>query len=78
MGYFSNGTEGRDYQDKYCNNCVHDVNMDCQLWLAHLTTKLLDENGETSDAGKVLNMLLPEAKDGLSNLQCRMFIKVEK
>jgi len=36
MAYFSNGTEGMDYVDQWCSNCIHDKNDDCPIWNAHL------------------------------------------
>jgi len=76
MGYFPNGTSGRAYQERYCENCVHDVNQDCAVWLAHIVTKYCDKNGETSEAGKVLDMLIPETDDGIGLKQCKMFIRL--
>lgn len=36
MGYFSNGTEGADYEEKYCNHCVHQLeDYGCPCWNAH-------------------------------------------
>lgn len=34
MGYFSNGTQGMDYQERYCSRCVHDGK--CAVWFAHM------------------------------------------
>lgn len=76
MGYFPNGTSGRVYQEKYCENCVHDVNRDCAVWLAHLVTKYCDNDGEASDAGKILDLLIPETDDGIGCKQCKMFIEI--
>lgn len=75
MGYFPNGTSALVYQEKYCDNCLHDVNKDCAVWLAHLVTKYCDKDGETSEAGKVLDLLIPD--DGnIGCKQCTMFIAV--
>jgi len=71
MGYFSNGTEGMDYQNNYCSRCVHDVNSDCPIWLAHLIYNYAECNKEDS----ILHMLIPRTEDGLDNEQCRLFIK---
>lgn len=74
MAYFPNGTSARCYQEQYCFNCVHDVNQDCAVWLAHLVTKYCDNDGETSEAGKILDLLIPD--DGnIGSLQCKMFLK---
>lgn len=63
MAYFSSGSEGRVYQVKYCNRCVHDENHNCVVWLLHLTCE---------DEDEVLDMLIP--RDGIKNLQCSMFV----
>ena len=76
MGYFPNGTSGRAYQQQYCENCVHDVNQDCVVWFAHIVTKYCDKDGETSEAGNVLDMLIPETDDGIGCKQCKMFIRL--
>lgn len=65
MGYFSNGTEGMDYEDKYCDHCVHGG--DCAVWDAHFMF-----NGDENKKD-VLNLLIPRA--GTSNLKCKMFIE---
>lgn len=36
MGYFSNGSEGMDYQEHYCSKCIHAAKQDCPVWLLHL------------------------------------------
>lgn len=73
MGYFPNGTSGEQYQRKYCDNCLHDEKGDCRVWLAHLITEYSDKNGETSEAGKVLDLLIPNDNNIGCN-QCTMFI----
>lgn len=66
MGYFPNGTLGRAYQERYCENCVHDVDQNCAVWLAHLVSRG-DEKQE------VLDLLIPDDGD-IGCLQCNMFI----
>ena len=73
MGYFSNGSEGMDYQAHYCDRCVHDANQDCPIWAAHLDHNYAECNNESS----ILHMLIPRSKDKMDNEQCRMFIEVE-
>lgn len=73
MGYFSNGTEGRAYQDKYCSRCVHDINQNCQVWLAHL----IHSRSECNNPNSILNYLIPQSEDGLRNEQCSMFLARE-
>ena len=38
MGYFSNGTEGELYQERWCSRCLHDIAgyLDAQDQPAHL------------------------------------------
>ena len=70
MGYFSNGTEGMDYQAAYCDRCVHGADYDCPVWNAHL-----DHNYEECNKPEsILHTLIPRSKDGLDNEQCRMFL----
>lgn len=71
MGYFSNGSEGLAYQDKYCSRCVHDINQNCQVWLAHLLYNSGKEN-------QVLELLIPQNESGLGNEQCTMFIEKQE
>lgn len=73
MGYFSNGTEGMDYQSRYCSKCLHDnpkTDLMCPVWQAHMIRNYQDCN----DKGAALHMLIPRADDGLGNDKCRMFI----
>lgn len=68
MGYFSNGTEGLDYQERYCSRCIHDINKSCPVWNAHL----LFNDDECNNDKSVLHMLIP--RNELSNGQCEMFV----
>jgi len=34
MGYFSNGSEGIDFEAHYCSKCIHE--QDCPVWELHL------------------------------------------
>lgn len=69
MGYFSNGIEGADYQERYCSRCVHDKNQDCPIWTAHLMLNYQECNKPDS----ILHMLIP--RDGVRNLPCRLFVE---
>jgi len=73
MGYFSNGSEGMDYQERYCSKCVHDVKQNCSVWLAHLTSNYEECNKPDS----ILHVLIPRSKDGLTNEQCTLFLPVQ-
>ncbi len=84
MAYFSNGTEGEVYRERFCYRCLHcDVGEDareCPVWSAHWYYAY----GQSSNAelSSVLTMLIPMEphtfKDGLTvNVagQCAMFIE---
>lgn len=75
MGYFSNGSEGDNYRAQYCERCVHDVNQDCAVWLAHL----LENYDECKNPNSILNILIPRGKGTKEdpwNHQCKMFIPI--
>ena len=65
MGYFSNGSEGLDYEKQYCERCVHYDG--CAVWLLHLIHNYDECNKEDS----FLHTLIP--RDGIENKQCKMF-----
>jgi hypothetical protein len=69
MGYFTNGTEGEDYEARYCVRCVHrsDEPM-CAVWEAHF----FHNYDECNKPGSILHTLIPRQKHG-GNGQCRMF-----
>jgi hypothetical protein len=68
MGYFSNGTEGMQYESEYCEECVH--YKDCAVWEAHMLRNYDESNNKDS----ILHILIPCSEDGLFNKRCRMFI----
>jgi hypothetical protein len=77
VGYFSNGSEGMDYEATYCDKCVHGaVHGDgtCQVWLLHLMHNYRDCNNDDS----MLHQLIPRSKDGCDNEQCRMFVAAQQ
>lgn len=73
MGYFSNGTEGMVYEERFCSRCVHrdgkDGQSGCALWLAHT----LHNYEECNKKDSILHLLIPRSKDGLRNEECEMF-----
>lgn len=75
MGYFSNGTEGGDYQDEYCSRCLHD-NPDkgiyCPIWNLHLR----DNYKECNNKESYLHVLIPRerGKHYVGNARCTMFV----
>lgn len=68
MGYFSNGSEGMDYEERYCAHCLHYEG--CPVWLAHM----IHNYDECNNEGSILHMLIPRSKDGLGNERCAMFV----
>lgn len=71
MGYFSNGTEGDIYRERYCSRCAHDLNNDCAVLLAHILYNYDDCNNDKS----ILHLLIHRTESGLGNKQCEMFIE---
>lgn len=71
MGYFSNGAEGMLYEEEWCDRCTHQGG--CAVWMAHLIHNYDECNKENS----ILHMLIPRAKNGLGNEQCRMFLPAD-
>jgi hypothetical protein len=68
MGYFSNSSEYCAYKDRWCANCLNNTENGCPIMDTHLLF-----GGGHQAAQVVLNHLIPEAKDGLSNERCTMF-----
>lgn len=72
MGYFSNGSEGQEYQEHYCERCLHD-NFDkgiyCPIWNLHL----LDNYKECNNEHSYLHELIPREKP-TGNGRCKMFV----
>jgi len=69
MGYFSNGTEGMYYYEKYCEKCVHDIDEDCPVWLLHQ----LYNYDECNNPDSFLHVLIP--RDGVYNEKCKLFVQ---
>ena len=69
MGYFSNGTEGEDYESRYCSKCAHQKIDEggCAVWMAHMIANYKECNNPDS----ILHILIP--RDGAGNEECRMF-----
>ena len=80
MGYFSNGSEGMDYEERYCRKCIHfgpEEGPGCPVWGAHLAFNYQVCNDPPESPGKgILDALIPMSEDGLSNLQCKMFVEL--
>lgn len=74
MGYFSNGSEGMAYEERYCSRCPHQGPPDgpgCSVWLAHMLKNYEECNNEDS----ILHILIPLTEDKLGNQQCTMFLE---
>jgi hypothetical protein len=77
MGYFSNGTEGYDYEDRYCRRCANyrdksDTGSEtCPIIDAH---KLYNYD-ECNKPDSILHILIPFKKEGLGNDECAMFLE---
>ena len=73
MGYFSNGSEGEDYQAKYCARCVHEnmkTGRGCPIWNLHLLHNYDDCNNPKS----YLHFLIPRDHEKCGNERCTMFV----
>lgn len=68
MGYFSNGTEGMDYEAQWCDHCLHRDG--CAVWMAHT----LYNYKECNNPDSILHILIPLTEDGLGNERCTMFV----
>lgn len=72
MGYFANGTEGADYMEEYCENCVHEKEYrECTVLFMHINCDYNDCGVESNP----LHKLIPRDENG-NNLQCTMFIPI--
>lgn len=72
MGYFSNGEEGRMYEEQWCRRCLHeDDQHGCSVWAVHFTHNY--DQSKNPALAAVLTELIPRSADGLSNLRCTMF-----
>lgn len=71
MAYFSNGTEGDMYLEKYCYRCIHWTADSCPVWFLHQLHNYRDCN----NAESMLHVLIPRSKDDHRNEQCSMFIR---
>lgn len=70
MAYFSNGTDGMMYYERYCSRCQWDKDQKCPIWMAHLIHNYEECNKEDS----VLHMLIPRKKaPDFGNEECFFF-----
>ena len=77
MGYFSNGTEGTNYMETYCFNCVNwkedDYGTSCPVWDLHIRYSYELCNNKENEGKQMLDYLIPIK--ACKNLECKMFIK---
>ncbi len=82
MAYFSNGTEGISYQEKYCFNCKNfrDIKdgrgFGCPVFDLHILHLPYKKNLNISDKKtiEILDFLIPRNKKGCYNEKCSMFV----
>lgn len=74
MGYFSNGSEGLDWEERNCRGCVHDPANDsergCPILMLHVEWNYDQLKPEHKDAKAILDVLIPEK--GIFNGTCAM------
>jgi len=88
MGYFSNGTEGNCFEERWCSRCHHDAAYrayvadgekgprpePCPVWNAHLLFSY-DLCNKKDDPGKVVLDMLIERTDLVN--RCVMFVPAD-
>ena len=74
MGYFSNGSQGADYQAKFCDHCFHDWENNCPILLLHLMWNY-DAVGKNADKTKEIALETFIPTEGIENKQCLMFVR---
>ena len=80
MGYFSNGTEGAIFEERFCSRCAHSDyregkdfgdrdNPPCPIWMAHLlyAYELCNEDAEKNPGKQMLDMLIRPVKKTASD-----------
>lgn len=75
MAYFPNGTSGVIYEDHYCWQCIHWNDGACPVMDAHnlYNYDQCDDDARGKAIKTILDLLIPETKDGLGAEQCSMF-----
>ncbi len=73
MAYFSNATEGLDYEEKWCSSCVHYEG--CTIMRVHLSWNWYQfYEAESESINDVLETLIPTGDDR-SPAKCSMYLK---
>jgi hypothetical protein len=76
MGYFSNGSEGMNYEEKYCEHCQNwrlrkgEMIAGCPVWDLHY--RFNTEQLEEKNVKEILETLIPKA--GVWNDTCAMYL----
>lgn len=74
MGYFSNGSEGMDFEETWCRQCVHDSDkVPCPIMGLHRDwnyEQIVDGKCQ-GDKAKALSAFIP--RHGAFNLSCVMW-----
>ncbi len=80
MGYFSNGSEGAEYEALFCERCIHrdkEIGVDkaCPIWMMHLLYAYdLCNEGDDNPAKVMLDSFIPRQEPGFNgNGRCTMF-----
>jgi hypothetical protein len=77
MGYFPNGSSWADWASDNCFKCAHwpqdDDAPGCPVEMAHNLYNYDFCNEKDHPAKVILDMLIPETKDGLGCERCAMF-----
>jgi len=78
MGYFSNGTQGRDYEAAYCEKRVNyrdngSGSLGCPIMDAHAFANYDQHSPEEKNLKLVLSLLIPRDNKG-DNEECAMFL----
>jgi hypothetical protein len=79
MGYFSNGAEGRHYENQYCSRCIHRNNPQndypgCPVWGLQLQYNY----DLCNEKDTFLDVLIPRNKGTIGNQRCTMFREDDK
>lgn len=79
MGYFANGTEAMQWQEKNCLRCRNykiregEDTVGCPIWDLHFIYAYEVCDDEGTPAKVMLDTLIPITENGLYNKQCSMF-----
>ena len=81
MGYYSNGTEGIAYEERYCCRCVHAPDYEtgdcCPILKLHSmwNYEQFKDSESSKEKESILDSFIP--REGIGNGQCRMFVEKE-